>query len=108
MPSIDSQKKLQELQTLEQNLQTFLIQKQNFQMQLVEIESAMEELVKTKKAYKIVGNLMIDSDKKDLEADLKNKKEMAELRIRSIEKQEKVIKDRASKLQTEVLGEMQQ
>ncbi|MDP2750233.1 MAG: prefoldin subunit beta [Nanoarchaeota archaeon] len=104
----EMQKKIQELQMLEQNLQNFLIQKQNFQMQLVEVDSAIEELAKTDKAYKIVGNLMILSKKEDLEADLKNKREMAELRIKSIEKQEKSIKDRASKLQKEVLGQMEE
>ena len=108
MTEINAQKKIQELQMLEQNLQNFLVQKQNFQMQMVEIDSALEELSKTDKAYKIVGNLMVASKKDELEADLKNKKEMTELRIKSIEKQEKSLKDRASKLQKEVLGEMEE
>lgn len=104
----NAQKKIQELQMLEQNLQNFLAQKQNFQMQMVEIDSALDELSKTDKAYKIVGNLMVASKKDELEADLKNRKEMTELRIKSIEKQEKSLKDRASKLQKEVLGEMEE
>ncbi len=104
----NAQKKIQELQMLEQNLQNFLAQKQNFQMQMVEIDSALEELSKTDKAYKIVGNLMVASKKDELEADLKNKREMTELRIKSIEKQEKSLKDRASRLQKEVLGEMEE
>lgn len=103
-----AQKKIQELQMLEQNLQNFLAQKQNFQMQMVEIDSALEELSKTDKAYKIVGNLMVASKKDELEADLKSRKEMTELRIKSIEKQEKSLKDRASRLQKEVLGEMEE
>ena len=104
----DAQKKIQELQMLEQNLQNFLGQKQNFQMQMVEIDSALEELAKTDKAYKIVGNLMISSKKDELETELKGRKEMTELRIKSIEKQEKALKDRAGKLQKEVLGEMEE
>ena len=93
---------------LEQNLQNFLVQKQNFQMQMIEIDSALDELTKTDKAYKIVGNLMVASKKEELEADLKNRKEMTELRIKSIEKQEKSLKERAAKLQKEVLGEMEE
>lgn len=108
MTEPNAQKKIQELQMLEQNLQNFLVQKQNFQMQMVEIDSALEELSKTEKAYKIVGNLMMASKKDELESDLKNRREMTELRIKSIEKQEKSLKDRASKLQKEVLGEMEE
>ncbi len=106
--SVETQKKIQDLQMLEQNLQNFLMQKQNFQMQMIEIDSALEELAKTDKAYKIVGNLMVASDKQELEKDLHSKKELVELRIKSIEKQEKSIKERASKLQKEVLGNMEE
>ncbi|MDO8740620.1 MAG: prefoldin subunit beta [Candidatus Woesearchaeota archaeon] len=103
-----TQEKIQTLQLLEQNLQNFLMQKQQFQSQLVEIESALSELGKAKEAYKIVGNIMVSSDKDALEKELKEKQETFEIRIRSIEKQENSIKDRAKKLQEEVLGEMKE
>lgn len=104
--SDDTQKKIQELQMLEQNLQNFLAQKQNFQMQAVEIDSAMEELSNTEQAYKIVGNLMVAAKKSDLEKELQGKKEMTALRIKAVEKQEKSLKDRAEKIQKEIVGEL--
>lgn len=103
-----TQEKIQTLQLLEQNLQNFLMQKQQFQAQLVEIESALSELGKSKEAYKIVGNIMVSSEKESLEKELKEKQETLGVRIRSIEKQENSIKDRAKKLQEEVLGEMKE
>lgn len=103
-----TQEKIQTLQLLEQNLQNFLMQKQQFQSQLVEIESALSELSRAKEAYKIVGNIMVSSGKDALEKELKEKQETFGIRIRTIEKQENSIKDRAKKLQEEVLGEMKE
>jgi prefoldin beta subunit len=102
----EAQQKIQQLQILEQNLQAFLLQRQQLQTQLIEIESALKELKDTKEAYKIIGNIMVSSKKEDLEKDLTQKKETAELRIKTLEKQEKTIKERAKKLQQEVLSSM--
>ena len=63
----DAEKKLGQLQLLEQSMQNLLMQKQQFQLQQVEIESALKELEKTKEAYKIVGNIMVLSKKEDLD-----------------------------------------
>lgn len=99
----ETEQKIGQLQMLEQSLQNFLGQKQQFQIQLVEIESALSELEDTEKAYKIVGNIMVESDKSELKNDLRSKKELVELRIRTIEKQESDIREKASKLQSEIL-----
>ena len=99
----ETEQKINQLQMFEQSLQSFLGQKQQFQMQLVEVESALGELEGTDKAYKIVGNIMVESDKNELKSELASKKEMLELRIKTMEKQEEQVKDRASKLQAEIL-----
>ncbi len=101
------EQKIQQLQILEQNMQNFLAQKQAFQVQLVEIESALSELERSDKAYKIVGSIMVSSSKEDLRKDLESKQEIVKLRIKSIEKQEEKIKEKASSLQAEVLGEIE-
>ncbi len=101
-----SEEKIAQLQLLEQNMQTFLMQKQQFQMQLSEIASALENLKDSSKSYKIIANIMIDAKKGDLEKELKQKKEMLELRIKNLEKQEEGIREKSQKLQKEVLGEM--
>ncbi len=102
----ETEEKIGRLQLMEQNLQNFLVQKQQFQAQLVEVESALNELKNTKEAYKIVGNIMVSSTKEDLEKDLKEKKEMLDLRVAAIEKQEDTIKEKAKKIQQEVLSKM--
>lgn len=104
----ETKQKISQLQLLEQNLQNFLLQKQQFQAQLMEIESALSELEKTDTAYKIVGNIMVSSKKEKLQEDLKAKKEMLELRVKTLEKQEEKIREKASKTQSEVLKEMKE
>lgn len=101
--SQETEHKISQLQMFEQSLQGFLGQKQQFQMQLVEVESALSELESTEKAYKIVGNIMVEADKKELQADLNSKKEMLELRLKTMEKQETQVREKASKLQSEIL-----
>ncbi len=104
--SKESEKKINQLQILEQSMQNLLMQKQQFQLQEVEIESALKELEKVNEAYKIVGNIMVLSKKDDLESDLKSKKEIIELRIKTMEKQENQLREKASKLQEEVMKEI--
>ena len=101
--SKETEQKIGQLQMFEQSLQNFLGQKQQFQVQLVEVESALSELSNTDKAYKIVGNIMVETDKNELKSDLQSKKEMLELRIKTMEKQETQVRERASKLQSEIL-----
>ncbi len=106
--SKETEEKLQQLQMFEQNLQNFIVQKQTLQMQLAEIENALGELEKSTTSYRIIGNIMVMSPKEEITKDITQKKEMAELRIKTIEKQEQMIRERAQKLQNEVLGEMKE
>lgn len=106
MAEKEQEEKIEQLQLLEQNLQSFLVQKQQFQMQLSEVTSALENIKDSKKTYKIVANIMIDAKKEDLEKDLNQKKEMLEIRLKNLEKQENSIREKSQKLQKEVLGSM--
>ena len=101
--SKETEQKIGQLQMFEQSLQNFLGQKQQFQLQLIEIESALGELESSSKAYKIVGSIMVETEKNELKADLQSKKEMLELRIRTMEKQETQVREKASKLQSDIL-----
>ena len=83
-------KQLQEMQFLEQNLQNLLLQKQAFQMELSETQSASKEIEKAgDEVFKIIGQLMIKSDKSKMKQELADKEKIINLRINSIEKQEK-------------------
>src|SRR3989339_2077659 len=99
-----TEEQISRLQLLEQNMQAFTAQKQNFQAHLFEVENAINELeVSNGQAFKIVGAIMIASDSEKLKKDLKEKREVLELRIKNIEKQEKSVKEKAEKLQDEVV-----
>ena len=98
--------KIQELQMIEQNLQNFLAQKQAFHSQLMETETALSEIQNSEKAYKIIGNIMVLSSKDGLQKELGSKKEIVELRIKTLERQETRLRDSASELQKEVLEEL--
>jgi prefoldin beta subunit len=100
-------KKIEELQIAEQSLQNLLVQKQVFQLEIAETNNAMDELKKSKgDAFKIVGSLMIKAEKEELEKDLNKKKELLDLRIKSIEKQEKELREQTEKTRTELLKKL--
>ncbi len=98
-----SNEKLQQLQILEQGLQQLLMQKQAFQAQLMETESAQEGAKSTEEIYKIVGNILIKARKADIEKELSEKKQMLDIRIKNIEKQEEATKEKVKRLRQEVL-----
>ena len=98
-----------QLQLMEQRLQGLMMQKQQFQTQLLEVENALEETKDLKgEAFKIIGPIMISSQIEDIKKDLKSKKEMFDLRLKSIEKQENKIKEEAQTLQEKVMKELKQ
>jgi len=95
----ETQKKIQELQILEQNLQVLMSQKQAFQLELNETLNALEEVKKANsEIYKIIGSIMLKSNKKDVMEELEEKKKILELRTNTIEKQEKLIESKAEDL----------
>ena len=100
-------KKIQELQIIEQTLQGIMMQKQTFQLELNETLSAIEELSNAKDdVYKIVGQIMIKSKKDSLDKEMKDKKNLLELRVKNLDKQEDSLKDRLEKLREEVMKEI--
>lgn len=101
------QEKINQIQLIQQNLQSFAMQRQQFQVQETEIESALKEIEKTNQTYRIIGNIMVFVEKADLKKDLMDKKEMLTLRINSIEKQELRMKEKAEEIQKDVLLELE-
>ena len=98
------QNKIAQLQMLEQNMQHLLQQKQVFQTQQVEINNALEEVTKSEKdVYKVLGTVMVKSKKENILKDLNSKKEVIELRLKSLEKQEKQLKEKSKDLQKETI-----
>ena len=101
-----SSTKVNQLQLLQQNLQNILLQKQQLEIQFVELESALTELGTTNKAYKIIGKIMIATNKDELTNDLTQKKEVVSVRLQNFSKQEEKLKQSIDAVQKEVLEEM--
>ncbi|MBI2508275.1 prefoldin subunit [Candidatus Woesearchaeota archaeon] len=104
----ETEKKIAQLQLIEQNLQNTLLQKQRFQSELFEIENALKEIENAEEVYKIVGNIMLSKKKEDLKKELASKKGITDIRIKNLEKEESKIREKANALQKEVIGEIEE
>jgi prefoldin beta subunit len=103
------QERLMRLQQLQQTLQSVLTQKQQVELELLEVDQALGELEKTADngvIYKSVGSLLIKSEKLKVTDELKEKKELSNMRISVLGKQEErlrtQIKDLNEKLQKDL------
>jgi len=103
MSQDETSKKIEELQLLENHLQSFLAQKQVIQVELNEIDNALEELKKPgDEVYKMTSGFLIKSDKNDVKTELEGKKKLFGMREDSMEKQEKLIEKDVAKLRDEI------
>jgi prefoldin beta subunit len=58
-----ARQKIEDLQILDQNLQSLLMQKQSINLELSESSNALNEIHKTKDAvYKMVGSIIVSVD----------------------------------------------
>ncbi len=82
------------------NLQNILIQKQTFEIQLEEIKQTLEDLSKYEKdkVYKSVGSVLIEKDKDNVLKELNEQKEELEIKLKSIESQEKLLRTKVEEL----------
>ncbi len=101
--SKDMQEKLLQLQLMQQRLNLFANQKQTSQLQMAEVENALAELEHAKSpVYKIVGEILVERDAKELKKDLLDKKSDLDIRVKSIDKQENKTREKALELQKEL------
>jgi len=102
-PHVRSQ--LQRLQQLQDQLQAIELRKQQWQIRLNELENAIKELEKVKEdahVYKVVGPIMVSSTKQELLDELKEKKEIAEASLITLDKQEKLLRKQLRDLQKKI------
>ena len=78
----------------QQQLQGIMTQREATGMQILEIKKALEELGKTKEkeVYKVAGPILIKATKTEVKKDLKDKEDTLNVRLKSLEKEEKKIK----------------
>jgi prefoldin beta subunit len=102
-----TQDQIREIQALEQNIQSLLMQKQAFQLELNETENALSEIKDSKEdIFKLVSSIMIKTDKSKVIKDLEQRKELLSLRLKSIEKQESHFSEHLQELRDEVMKQM--
>lgn len=99
------QERLLRLQQLQQTLQSILVQKQNVELELTEIEQSTNELQKLAEdatIYKAVGSLLVKSEKAKVTSDLNDRKELLNVRVNVLGKQEERLRGQLKDLQTKL------
>ncbi len=99
------QQQILRLQQLQQSLAVLLTEKQRLEAELAEVSSALEEIVKMDDSavlYKAVGPVLIQSTKDKLISELNERKELADTRLKVLERQEARTRTQIETLQKEV------
>ena len=94
---------------MQQQMQTILSQKSQYELAAQEARKAVEELNDTDDSavvYISVGTVVMQKPKSEVITKVSDKIETLEIRIRSIEKQEKMLQEKFEKLQTQVRSEI--
>ena len=105
----ETQRKIQELQMLEQSFQQLLMQKNAFSMEANETDYIIKEVEKTEgEISRIIGSqVVIKSTKEKILEDMKKKKELISTRMKTIDEQEKQFSERIEKIRDEVMKKIQ-
>jgi prefoldin beta subunit len=96
------QQRLLRLQQLQQTLQGVLTQKQQLELELNEVEQALSELEKLTDAaviYKSIGSLLVKSKKTKVTTELNERKELLNMRINVLGKQDERLRTQVKDLQ---------
>lgn len=108
------QNQIAQFQQLQQQLQTVMSQKIRMDAMLKEMEMTIEELKKAPAdttVYKSVGSLMIKvADTPALQKEIEDDKETTEIRVKSLDRQEKMLKEKFQSVQEQLnraLGQQQ-
>lgn len=99
------QNQLAMLQQMQQQLQTVITQKAQYDMMIREARRALEDLADVPEdavVFMNVGSVMMQKSKEKVVAALNERIETLELRLRSLEKQEKALQQRYEQLSSQV------
>jgi len=109
------QNQIAQFQQLQQQLQTVMSQKIRMDAMLKEMDMTIEELKKVPQdgiVYKSVGSLMIKvNDAPALLKEIEEDKETTEIRVKSLDRQEKMLKEKFQSVQEQLnraIGAQQQ
>jgi len=103
------QERLLRLQQLQQTLQAVLTQKQQIEAELVEFDQSLSELEKATDdsvIYKSVGSLLIKTERTKVIGELKEKKEMSDMRVSVLGKQEERLRTQVKEVQEKLQSDL--
>ena len=105
----ETQRKIQELQMMEQAFQQLLMQKNAFSMESNETDLIIREVEKTEgEVSRIIGNqVVIKTTKEAILEDMKNKKKLIDTRMKTIDEQEKESSEKIEAVREEVMKKIQ-
>lgn len=100
----DIRERIMEFERQRQTLVSISMQKQQLESSLQGIDKTLEELENTKeeKVYKVVGNILLLRDKKEVKKELEDTKETQSLRLKTVEKQEKTMVEKLNTLRSDI------
>lgn len=99
-----NKEKLEQILTINEALRNIIFQKQLLQEELSEINTSLKEIKNSKgKVFKIIGQIMIESNKEDIQKDLLERKKITELRIKTFENQENILNTQLESLRSYIV-----
>jgi prefoldin beta subunit len=90
-------------------LQGVLVRKQQFEAELKEVERAMTEIDKLPQdatVYKSVGNFLVPQSKSAALQELRDRKELLELHVKTLSRQESLLREQLEKIRDEINKEL--
>jgi prefoldin beta subunit len=90
-------------------LQSVLLRKQQYEAELREVEKAISEIEKLPqdaKIYKSVGNFLLPQTKDSALQELRDRKELLELHVKTLARQESLLREQLEKLREEINKEL--
>ncbi len=89
-----------QLQQYQQQLQLLVMQRQQMELQLAEINAAVDALktVTGDEVFRAVGPILVKSKKADVDKILADAKEIIDLRVKTVQKQETKVKEKVKEL----------
>ena len=102
-------KALLEYENMEKQLEVLILQRNQLKLQLTETKNAEEELKHaTGEVYKSVGSLVLKTTKEKAENELKEKKELIDVKLNAIHKEEEKLRNALKELQQGLQTQMKQ
>ncbi|MFH1521894.1 MAG: prefoldin subunit [archaeon] len=105
----ETQRQIQELQMMEQTFQQLLMQKNAFSMESNETDLIIREVEKTEgEVSRIVGGqVIIKATKETILEDMKKKKELIDVRMKTINEQEQEFSKKIESIREEIMKKIQ-